>query len=115
MNSQRYFCGRKSSILTFTDAVRMIRDNIRDPERASERKRAHYNNVAYSEVFFESTPSVLIQLSILVTILSKHNIKQGTSTLEEFVGDICSGTELILFSIGFVSSILSSAFGISRF
>ena len=91
----------------------MIRANINDPERASERKRAHYTNVATSEVFFESTPSVLIQITFVLTILSTHDISAGQREFKEIVNtdsDWC----IFVFSTSFASSVISSAFGVSR-
>ena len=91
----------------------MIRANINDPDRASERKRAHYTNVATSEVFFESTPSVLIQITFVLTILSTHNIPAGQAEFKEIV-NTDSDWSIFVFSTSFASSLISSAFGVSR-
>ena len=91
----------------------MIRANINDPERAPERKRAHYTNVATSEVFFESTPSVLIQITFVLTILSTHDIPSGQREFKEIV-NTDSDWRKFVFSTSFASSVISSAFGVSR-
>ena len=97
----------------FTDGLRVIRANIKDPERASERKRAHYTNVATSEVFFESTPSILIQITLVLTILSTHDIPAGQREFKEIV-NTDSNWYIFVFSTSFASSLLASAFGVSR-
>lgn len=93
----------------------MIRASISDPEGNSERKRAHYTNVATSEVVFESTPSVLIQITFLLTILSNSCIEEGAAEFKEIVGSTSSDFAIFLFFVSFVSSLISSAFGVSRY
>ena len=99
---------------SFIDALRVIRASISDPEGDSERKRAHYTNVATSEVFFESTPSVLIQITLVLTILSSHCIEAGTMEFAEIVNTE-SNFAIFVFSISFASSLISSAYGVSRY
>ena len=105
---------RIMSFKIFIDALRVIRASISDPEGDSERKRAHYTNVATSEVFFESTPSVLIQITLVLTILSSHCIEAGTMEFAEIVNTE-SNFAIFVFSISFASSLISSAFGVSRY
>ena len=85
----------------------MIKFFIKNPGRIIERERYHYANVATSDIFIESTPTVFIQISILLIILGKHNI-QLEFELDEFVGSP------YIFFISFTSSILASSFGIAR-
>ena len=98
----------------FIDALRVIRASISDPEGDSERKRAHYTNVATSEVFFESTPCVLIQITLVLTILSSHCIEAGKMEFAEIVNTE-DNWHIFVFSISFASSVISSAFGVSRY
>ena len=98
----------------FTDALRVIRASISDPEGDSERKRAHYTNVATSEVVFESTPSVLIQITFVLTILSSHCVEEGANEFNQLV-DTDSNFAIFLWSVTFLTSLISSAFGVSRF
>ena len=89
------------------DAVKMIKFYIKNPEKIIERQRYHYANVATSDVYVEATPTLFIQISILLTILGKHK------WLKEFEWDEFVGSPYI-FIFSFTSSIFTSSFGIAR-
>ena len=110
----RHFHWILQPLKCFTDALRVIRASISDPEGDSERKRAHYTNVATSEVVFESTPSVLIQITFVLTILSSHCVEEGANEFNQLV-DTDSNFKIFLWSVTFLTSLISSAFGVSRY
>ena len=89
------------------DAVKMIKFYIKKPEKIIERERYHYANVATGDVFVEATPTLFIQISILLTILGKHKLTKDFE-LDEFTGSP------YVFMFSFTSSIFTSSFGIAR-
>ena len=99
---------RLNEILNFLDAVKMIRDYFKAPGNFSERQRFHFLNFS-SETFLEATPTVFIQIIIMITILGKR-IGIGEMEINEFLGN---NKDLAIIS--FTSSLLSSSFGISRY
>ena len=69
-------------------------------------KMAHFSNVGVTEVFLEATPTTFISTILLLSASNNNglwNVLIGTDWL--------SG---IVFWVGYVASVLSSAFGVSR-
>ena len=86
----------------------MIQEYLKTPGNFLERQRFHFINFA-SETFLEATPTIFLQIIIIVTILSK-NITVGELETNQFIGD-----NTVLYVISLSSSFLSSSFGISRY
>ena len=99
------------------DALHVIKDLIRRPGKSSERRRAHFADVASSEIFLEATPTVFIQIGILYAVSNQlfgdPSSGEAGKAFELFVGGL-DQNDVYLFLISFLSSIFSSAFGISR-
>ena len=90
----------------------MIKFYIKKPEKIKERERYHYANVATGDVFVEATPTLFIQISILLTILGKHQLTKDFEW-DEFTGSHGSPYPYV-FMFSFTSSIFTSSFGIAR-
>ena len=90
------------------DAFKMIREHFKRQGNFLERQRFHFINFA-SETFLEATPTVFLQIIIIVTILSK-NITIGEMEANQFIGN-----NQVLYIISVTSSVFSSSFGISRY
>ena len=89
----------------------MIKFYIKNPEKIIEREKYHYANVATGDVFVEATPTLFIQISILLTILGKVPSSKDFEW-NEFVG---KADTPYVFIFSFTSSIFTSAFGIARY
>ena len=66
----------------------------------------HFSNYGVTEVFLEAVPTTFI-----TTVLFTSNIRSGN--LNRLMFGV-SWPSLVLFWIGYLASILSSAFGVSR-
>ena len=86
----------------------MIQEYFKTPGNFIERQRFHFINFAL-ETFLEATPTVFLQIIIMITILGK-TISIGEMEINEFLGN-----NKVLPIIAFTSSVLSSSFGISRY
>ena len=84
------------------DAVKVITDILKNPERSDELKSSHYVNVALSEVWLEATPTVF-----LITL---YELREGDFMLRFLEEDIS-----YIFILSYSSSILSSSLGCARF
>ena len=90
--------------------MRLIRNIKRTPANAASLKMAHFSNIAVSEVFLEATPTTFITTILVFSAVYGYPENQGLS-------DVLFGRDLMsdsIFYVGYVASILSSAFGISR-
>ena len=116
------------------DAVQVIRDVLRNPESSPERKRKHFANVAISEVYLEAIPTfflyilfclsffifnevITIHYSLLSTTDTNPQNKSSLNVLfgiRDFTDYTDVGRGVFIFSITFLSSLLSAAFGIAR-
>ena len=69
----------------------------------------HFSNIGVTEVFLEAVPTTFITSVLLVSAIFGTGDKGLTLVL---IGVGWSG---VLFSVGYVASVLSSAFGVSRY
>ena len=71
-------------------------------------KMAYFSNIGVTEVFLEATPT-----TFMTTILffSATLVKENQGLYDVLIG---SGWSKVIFYVGYVASILSSAFGVSR-
>ena len=83
----------------------------RNPENAASLKMEHFSNIGVNEVFLEATPTTFITTVILLTSTGPTP-DEGLSNV--LVGSYGSRS-FVLFYMGYVASILSSAFGVSRY
>lgn len=90
------------------DAVKVIRDILKNPDSSSERERKHFRNVAISEVYLEATPTVFLYIMLFAYIF----ITTKSQNLE--VSQVLFGTNAVLYSLSFTISLVSAAFGIAR-
>ena len=88
--------------------MRLIRNIKRTPENAASMKMAHFSNIGVTEVFLEATPTTMITTVILVLSGGRS---EGLYVL--LLGR--SVWSYVLFFVGYAASILSSAFGVSRY
>ena len=94
----------------YQDAVKVIRDIVKNPEHSAELKRYHYINVALSEVWLEATPTVF-----LITL---YELREGDTILKILAvvgGNYSNYSSVYIFILSYFSSILSSSLGCARF
>ena len=91
--------------------MRLIRNIMRTPENAASMKMAHFSNFGLTEVFLEATPTTFITTILLVSSDSDETGLFETGLYDVLIG---SGWSEVIFYVGYVTSILSSAFGVSR-
>ena len=82
--------------------MRLIQDIKKNPANAASLKMRHFSDIGVTEVFLEATPTTFITTFLL--LLSTH---------QEGLHEVLIGSGF-LFHLGYLSSILSSAFGVSR-
>ena len=70
-------------------------------------KMAHFSNIGITEVFLEATPTTFITTILLIS--ARKDVNQGLNDV--LIG---SGLSEVIFYVGYVVSVLSSAFGVSR-
>ena len=87
------------------DAMRLICNIKRNPANAASLKMAHFSNIGVTEVFLEATPTTFITTILLLSAGPNRGL------FDVLIG---SGWSEILFYVGYVASVLSSAFGVSR-
>ena len=75
----------------------------------------HFNNIGVTEIFLEATPTTFVSTILLVSSML------GYRTLGKWIADcgfsnvlIGRGISAALFWVGYVASIFSAAFGVSR-
>ena len=90
--------------------MRLIQNIKRNPTDAASLKMEHFSNIGVIEVFLEATP-----VTFLTTVLfiSSFGIDTGYEGLHTILFG-SSGSNYVLFFVGYAASILSSAFGVSR-
>ena len=86
--------------------MRLIRNIKRTPANAASMKMAYFSNIGVTEVFLEATPTTFITTILL------FSATLGDRVLSDVL--IGSGWSEVTFYVGYVASILSSAFGVSR-
>ena len=102
------YCLATCKVCLIVDAVQVIRDVLKNPESSSERERKHFRNVAISEVYLEATPTVFLYIMLFAYIF----ITTKSQNLE--VSQVLFGTNAVLYSFSFTTSLISAAFGIAR-
>ena len=85
--------------------MRLIQNIKRTPANAASLKMAHFSNIGVTEVFLEATPTTFITTILLLSAVLNRGL------FDVLIG---SGLSEILFYVGYVASVLSSAFGVSR-
>ena len=86
--------------------MRLIRNIKSAPAKAASMKIAHFSNIGVTEVFLEATPTTFITTALLSSGLLQPS----------FGSDILSNIlSTLLFLVGYAASILSSAFGVSKY
>ena len=89
--------------------MRLIRNIKRAPANAASMKMAHFSNIGVTEVFLEATPTTFITTILFFSVFwGKH---ENPGLYDVLIG---SGWSELIFYVGYVASILSSAFGVSR-
>ena len=86
--------------------MRLIHNIRRNPKNKATLKMKHFSNYGVTEVFLEAVPTTFI-----TTLLIMSNLDSGNLNLL-LIG--VNWSSFVLFWIGYVTSILSSAFGVSR-
>ena len=83
----------------------------RNPANAATLKMEHFSNIGVTEVFLEATPT-----TFLTTILIGSSVSCKLEALDCGLYNVVigSGYSEELFLVGYVASIFSSAFGVSR-
>ena len=100
-------CISKSFIsFIYQDAMRLIQNIRRNPENRATFKMKHFSNCGVTEVFLEAVPTTFITTLLIMSNLDSGNLNRL------LIGN--SWLSLVLFWIGYVTSILTSAFGVSR-
>ena len=83
----------------------------RNPANAASLKMEHFSNIGVTEVFLEATPTTFVTTVLMVFSLSCQQDAVDCGLYNVVIG---SGYSFILFWVGYVASIFSSAFGVSR-
>ena len=101
----------------FLDAARIIKQIKEKPSASSKLKMEHFAQIGVMEVFLEATPSAFL-LSILIIRIGQRD-NEAFYYYNEGIRDLLWGqdrnsVQYALFVLSFVSSIFSSAFGVSR-
>ena len=79
---------------------------MRNPKNKATLKMKHFSNCGVTEVFLEAVPTTFITTLLIMSNLDSGNLNRL------LIGN--SWLSLVLFWIGYVTSILTSAFGVSR-
>ena len=74
-------------------------------------KMAHFSNIGVTEVFLEATPTAFITTVLLWSVGSTHGRNVNKDLYDVLLG---TGWSEITFYVGYGTSTLSSAFGVSR-
>ena len=93
--------------------MRLICNIKRTPANATSLKIAHFSNIGVSEVFLEATPTTFLTTALLVSAYDNQGPTSRNTGLHEALFGGEWWTEL-LFWVGYLASVLSSAFGVSR-
>ena len=91
--------------------MRLVRNIQRTPANAASMKMAHFSNIGVSEVFLEATPTAFITTILLYSVNGNRMDDKDGGLYDVLIG---SGWSATIFYLGYVTSILSSAFGVSR-
>ena len=95
--------------------MRLIRNIKRTPANAASMKMAHFSNIGVTEVFLEATPTTMITTVIFVLSLQGRYVGYGDGGGLSALLVGRSVWSAALFYVGYAASILSSAFGVSRY
>ena len=85
--------------------MRLIHKIQRTPANAASLKMAHFSNVGVIEVFLEATPTTMVTTVLMTSALLKQD-----SLIDVLIGK--EWWSVIVFSLGYSASILSSAIGV---
>ena len=98
----------------FLDAARIIKQIKEKPSASSKLKMEHFAQIGVIEVFLEATPSVFLLSSLIIRIGNGDDEGMRELLWGSQDGTLWASVQYALFVLSFVSSIFSSAFGVSR-